>query len=381
MLINFFIHSLALLSVALVVALVVLLAVRRLLQSHHHAIYAVQDKHGIERLESATIGGIQQWLHIRGRKKDNPLLLFLHGGPGWPHIGWYDAIQRPWENHFTVVQWDQRQTGKSYQSLNALGDTLSHQQYLQDAEEVITYLRQTFAVDKIILMGTSYGSYLGMHLIKKHPDWFYAYVGVGQVVAMAEHVEAEQSLLLAEAKQQGNTALVNRIHSIQQETDPDKPELSFYHNAGYLMDQASRMGKAYCNSLSSMLSLVALEKWFSPHYTLRDNVNRQFGSSHDASHPFAKAFMHYDLPREIGSEFDVPIFFFTGSHDYHVAYTVTDRWFQQIKAPHKEQLWFEDSAHVPFQTEPAAFAAALIHHVLPMTQSEQHSSEGSIRFE
>ena len=90
-----------------------LLWAREVLQKHLTTTYAVKDPKGIEELKPVKIGGVDQWLHIRGRNRNNPVLLYLHGGPGAPNIGFFDAIQRPWEDYFTVVQWDQRQTGKS----------------------------------------------------------------------------------------------------------------------------------------------------------------------------------------------------------------------------------------------------------------------------
>ena len=95
-----------------------LLWAREVLQQHLTITYAVKDPKGVEELKSIKIGGVDQWVHIRGRNRNNPILLFLHGGPGFSMIGLMDAIQRPWEDYFTVVQWDQRQTGKSYYSAN-----------------------------------------------------------------------------------------------------------------------------------------------------------------------------------------------------------------------------------------------------------------------
>jgi len=95
-----------------------LLWAREVLQHHLTNTYAVKDPSGIEELKPIPIGGVDQWLHIRGRHRNNPVLLCLHGGPGFPNIGWMDAVQRPWEDYFTVVQWDQRQTGKSYYPAN-----------------------------------------------------------------------------------------------------------------------------------------------------------------------------------------------------------------------------------------------------------------------
>ena len=107
---------------------------RKAIQDYNRSVYGVRSSEGIEMLKSVPIGGVDQWIHVRGRNKDNPILLFLHGGPGWPHIGWHDANQRPWENYFTVIQWDQRQAGKSYFPMRKGGDSISIKQYVSDAE-------------------------------------------------------------------------------------------------------------------------------------------------------------------------------------------------------------------------------------------------------
>ncbi len=91
---------------------------REAVQKHLADTYKVIDPKGIEELKPVKIGGIDQWLHIRGNNRDNPVLLYLHGGPGAPMIGFEDAALIPWEEYFTVVRWDQRQTGKSYYPAN-----------------------------------------------------------------------------------------------------------------------------------------------------------------------------------------------------------------------------------------------------------------------
>ena len=112
-----------------------LFLLRIFFQQQQKATYHCVGPNAIELLEPVTIGGIEQWLHVRGRNKDNPILLFLHGGPGSPHIGWFDDIQRPWEDHFTVVQWDQRQAGKSYVPLSKVGNTMRNQTMIEDTKE------------------------------------------------------------------------------------------------------------------------------------------------------------------------------------------------------------------------------------------------------
>lgn len=355
---------------ALVGAVIALLWSRKVIQRQFSAIYSAKNTGGIEIRKAINLGGIDQWVHIRGRNKENPILLFIHGGPGWPHIGWYDAIQRPWENYFTVVQWDQRQTGKSYYPINKDCPSISIDQYLNDAEEMIQYLRKEFHQDKIFLMGTSFGTYLSMRVIKKHPDWFYAYVGVGQVVKMRDHIRDEYDNLYKYASEHGDTVLKATLDKLEPYPDPNDTVKSFFSNGNILMDYSSKIGKAYPNKLDDVFSITAIQKWLSPHYTLMDNFHRKYGRVIDHTHPFAREFIEYDLPAEIGSEFDVPIFFFSGEHDFHVSYNLSDAWFKTIHAPLKEHVVFKDSAHVPFQTEPAEFVMALVNKVLPLAKED-----------
>lgn len=333
----------------------------------------VTSPHGIHRLVKISIGGFLQYLHIKGQSDDSPLLLFLHGGPGAPNIGWFDEVQRQWENHFIVVQWDQRQTGKSYASMKEVGKTMSHQQLISDAEEVVQYLLKKFNQKKIILMGTSYGTYLGMHIVKRQPQWLYAYVAVGQVVNMMEHATEEHRLLLDYAIENNETVMIEKLKAMQPFPNPDNPSKSFFSNIYYLLDQQSKLGKCYPVGIKEMMRFINFSQVLSPLYSWRDIWNKYCGDSPAityADYGFAEEFMSYDLPEEVGYDFNVPIFFFTGSNDWHVSSQITDRWFQLIKAPHKEHIWFQDSAHVPYITEPAEFAMALITRVLPFSKSK-----------
>lgn len=371
-LISFFLASI--LS-AFAISAVIIIVIRKILQRYMSSIYAVSDESGLEILEEIEVGGTKQWLHVRGRCRDNPILLFVHGGPGASHIGWFDAIQRPWENHFTVAQWDQRQTGKSY--TKGIGNTISHRQYIDDAEQMIAYLRQRFSKDKIFLMGTSYGTYLSMQLVSRCPDWLYAYVAVGQVVKMKEHAIEEYRLLLELSKEKGEEELESYLESLAPFPNPTDPVNSYMNNAVRFMEEESKLGKCFPGGFIEMVNIVTLSKWLSPHYTLKDHYNRLFGDTPapaDKENPFYNEFFDYDIPSEIGSTFKVPIFFFTGSDDFHVAYTLTNKWFEAIEAPYKEQIWFEQSAHAPHITEPYKFAQSLIEKVRPFHEINRVNS-------
>ena len=358
----------------LVIAVVgTLLWARNLAQKHSKVLYKVRNPKGIDTLDPVEIGDLKQWLHIRGRNVDNPILLFIHGGPGLPHIGWYDEMQRPWEDYFTVVQWDQRQVGKSYLPSKKIAHTLNNERMIADAKEVVDYLLSRFNKEKIFVMGSSYGSYLGIKIAKEKPECLYAYIGVGQIVNVVESIREEHALLLNHIRKDNNSELVTKLEAMMPRPDPDNRVGSFMEHLGRIGKELARLGK-FDMDPADLFFMMKFGFLTSPHYNLPDLINFYFGDPYPAfSSPgsvFGEEFMDIDLPSEVGSSFDVPIIFMTGVHDWHVPYTLTDAWFQEIKAPHKEQVWFEDSSHIPSYTVPGKFLVALVAKVLPLAQGK-----------
>ena len=139
---------------------------------------------GIEALEQVDVGDSKQWISIRGLNRANPVLLMIHGGPGSPTMATSWAFQTPWEDYFTVVQWDQRGIGKNYAGENheTVGKTMTADRMVSDAEAVVAYLRKRLNKDKIVVLGFSWGTEIGTLLAQRRPEWLYAYVGVGQAV-------------------------------------------------------------------------------------------------------------------------------------------------------------------------------------------------------
>lgn len=130
-----------------------------------------------------TINGIGQWITITGARCDNPVILFIHGGPGNPLSPFADAIYQGWEQHYTLVQWDQRGAGMTYTQQRPTDDVpLSLEQMRDDGIAVTNYVRQRLGQDKVILMGSSWGSILGVYMAKASPELFHAYVGTAQVI-------------------------------------------------------------------------------------------------------------------------------------------------------------------------------------------------------
>jgi len=352
-----------------------LLWAREVLQQHLTTTYAVKDPKGIEELKSVKIGGVDQWLHIRGRNRNNPILLFLHGGPGFPMIGFMDAIQRPWEDYFTVVNWDQRQTGKSYYPASDEDNPLAVNQLIEDTEVVVESLLCQLKQDKLFLLGHSWGSILGMHMAKGHPDWLHAYIGVGQVV---NSIDAEVMLyerLLSHAREQQEDRLIAKLEAMAPYPDSEYPEKSFVKNCDFVRRELSRLaGETMMHYLSSndVANVMALDRLISPHLTLTDINNSILGDEialFREPYSLTKQFINVDLPNQLGSSFDVPIFFFTGNHDWQTPRLLSDQWFSHIDAPHKELIHFNESSHFVVNEEPGKLLNALVNKVLPFAQA------------
>nr|WP_208543161.1 alpha/beta fold hydrolase [Lysobacter alkalisoli] len=171
---------------------------------------------GIERLEKVRIGGIEQWVSIRGNDARNPVLLMLHGGPGWVSMptSWY--FQRGWEEYFTVVQWDQRGAGKTYveNDPELIAPTVTPEQMIADTVELVAWLRREYGKEKIFVLGHSWGSYLGLELASRHPDWLHAYIGIGQGTDIPESERRGWAWTMDKARADGNAEAIAELESI-----------------------------------------------------------------------------------------------------------------------------------------------------------------------
>ena len=169
----------------------------------------------VEEGRFVPIGGIPQWITIRGDGCGNPIVLVLHGGPGNTLSPFADQLFGSWEKQFTVVQWDQRGAGRTYgRNPPAPGVTLTLDRMTADGVAVVEYLRQRLGPPKVILMGGSWGSILGVHMVKSRPDLFRAYVGFAQIVSYRENQPTSYAKVEAAARAAGDEALVAALDAI-----------------------------------------------------------------------------------------------------------------------------------------------------------------------
>jgi proline iminopeptidase len=327
---------------------------------------AIHSPQGIDSLESVRIGGINQWIEVRCQNVDNPILLFIHGGPGIAFIPLAGSFQRPMEQHFTVVEWDQRGAGKTYASNNRdlQGRTMNVPQMEQDTLEVVNYLRTRFKREKIIIVGHSWGSVLGLWLAHEHPDLIYAYVGVGQIVNMRTNAETLYQDALDQARSSQNEQAIKELEAIAP-YPPAAADLSKMFVANKWA--AELLGPPPSKDEFTDIKRILTEVISAPEYSLADDLGFVRGQMFSAQIMFPQL-SEVDLTK-FGPDFRVPIFFFEGRRDPYCRPSLIAEYSQTIKAPINELVWFDNSGHFPFYEEKQKFADELGQRVLPLATS------------
>ena len=318
---------------------------------------------GIERLEKVRIGGIDQWVSIRGNDRRNPVLLMLHGGPGWVAMptSWY--FQRGWEEYFTVVQWDQRGAGKTYVANDpaTVAPTMTRARMIADSEEMVALLRKEFGKDKIFVMGQSWGSYLGLELAQRRPEWLHAYIGIGQLTNAPESERRGWAWTLQQAREDGNAEAVAELEALAPyaEGNAPVPLESLFKQRRWL----NHYGGMVHNRRGGDAEAAAIK--LSPEYTDQDVAGIWKGNDFSMQHLLGEVLT---LDMSAVHELKVPLFLFEGRHDHNVSSEVAAQWFETVKAPSKQLVWFEQSAHEVMIEEPGKTLLTLVQQVRPIAE-------------
>lgn len=318
--------------------------------------YAITSPNGIDDAGYVEIGGIQQWITVRGENRNSPVLLFLHGGPGDATNPWGYAGFRSWLKHFTVVQWDQRGAGRTLgKNGSSLAPTITIDRMTQDGIELAESLRKSLGKDKIILVGHSWGSILGIHMVKARPDLFYAFVGTGQVADPARTSAVAYGELLKKAKALGDQRAIREL----QEIGPPP----YSDGRGYAVQRKwSNLFEGADFFLSSMFGLAL----GAPNYTLRDLNEWIDGQSLSAERlvPQTSALK----PEALGGDFALPVLVIQGAEDFTTPTTLANTFVNSIRAPHKAFVSIEEGGHFAVFMKSDAFLDALVSRVLPLTK-------------
>lgn len=304
--------------------------------------------------EKIVLGGVKQKIHVRTNDESKPVLLFLHGGPGIINRHSIMCDHADLLDTFTIATWDQRGSGGSNSNIPA--DSLTIDRITRDAEELVEWLCRRFNKEKIFVIGGSWGSELGVWLSYRFPEHIAAFVGFGQVVNIDLNEKISYEYTLNSAKEAGDTDAVRKLEEVG-------PPVMGVYKGGYsgMMVQRKLMmkygGYSKNEGKQSYIDAVAKPMLKSGEYSFSDIVGFLTGYSRVLKTMWEEI-GRTNFP-ETCTEFKMPIFIFDGKLDMNTPAELVEDWFNMIKAPRKELIWFENSGHNPMGDEGDRFKKLL----------------------
>lgn len=319
----------------------------------------IKTSNGISEIQYLTLNNTRQYVLMRGKDVNNPVLLFLHGGPGASATALLRKFNSALEEHFTVVYWDQRNAGKSY-SRKTPKEEIRVSKYRNDLDSLVAYLKRRFNVNQLFLVGHSWGSRLGLYAVQKNPENFIGYVGIGQELASYEGELISYRYTLKRARETNNRKAIQELEAIGEPQSGDYSKM--YRNGFWGMVQqkewllklgGERYGKTtYTDWIFSI--------WRSREYSLLDLMKYGKASGFSAGNIiYDPDFNHLNFFEQI-PEVKTPVFFISGAQDYNTPWELVQRYYQSLKAPYKEFILFDKSGHSPVFEEPERFNRELI---------------------
>ena len=345
----------ALLIFAAAVALLV--AIRAVWQHRAAERIRISSSNGIDVVEKVQLGGVDQWIQIRGHDRSKPILLFLHGGPGFPQMP-FSHLNAELEKTFVVVQWDQRGAGKSY-SWSIPDESMRVAQFVSDTGELAQLLSRRFNQPKCYLVAHSWGSLIGALAAAQHPELFYAYVSIGQLAGLPETQQVRYQFALGSAEKENNEKAVTELKRIGA-----PPHDSF--DSCKTMERWVSHYSAEEHQSTPPSKFIRLA-FASPAYSWVDLFKIPLGVKYSFEQLWREIFYESNLFEE-APRIDVPVYFLVGRHDLVVSADVAQRYFEALEAPAGKQLvWFEESAHWPHFAESEKYRDVLVNTVLKQT--------------
>jgi pimeloyl-ACP methyl ester carboxylesterase len=329
---------------------------------HHEIAKAtrIDPAQGIDEELFVKIGGIDQWIAIRGQNRDNPVLLLLHGGPGVATSPYPRTELFAWTKDSTLVLWDQRGAGKTFGRSGPLDPGVTIDRMALDGVEVAEFLRQKLHKQKIVLLGLSWGSVMGIHMAKARPDLFYAYVGTGQMANASQEEAFDYADVMQEARARRDR---NAIAELEKIGPPP-------YDSQSKMGVQRKWATAYEPEALSPFKLICTIL-FDSDATFRDLRDYVRGVTSSQDHFFGETMSGplttVDL-NSLGTDFSIPIFVFQGAEDDVAATPVARTYFDGITAPQKEFVAIAGAGHTAMYTKSDEFLNLLVERVRPLAR-------------
>ncbi|MDT2571455.1 alpha/beta hydrolase [Enterococcus raffinosus] len=303
-------------------------------------------ENSIAELREVRLNGRKEWVSIRGENRDKPLLLFLAGGPGGSQLAATRYELAELEKNFVVVNWEQPGAGKSYSAIAK--KQLTPEIYVKDGTALVRSLLKEFQQEKLYLLGESWGSALGVFMVKERPELYHAFMGTGQMVAFEETEKIDYALAMKLAKENGDQKVVDTL--LKNGEPPYYGKTVTVKSSAYLNYLSQAMAK---NPEIQNAGFATLRDLSAKEYGLLDKVNYLRGILQTFNHVYPQLYgidLRKDYPK-----LEVPVYFLLGKHDLNAPTSLVEDYYEKLEAPEKEIIWFEHSGHNPWMNEPERF--------------------------
>ncbi|WP_406858866.1 alpha/beta hydrolase [Streptomyces sp. HUAS MG47] len=331
-----------------------LLSHRAIVRSGNSRRLRITGPHGVDEQYFTRIGGLDQWLSVRGEDRAHPVVVELHGGPGSSNAILAN-VSRDWERHVTLVRWDMRGTGKTLRRSGAAAQgEMTFDRLVRDAVEVVEHVRERLGADRVVLLGCSFGSAVALRVARSRPDLVGAYVGTDQKVFDGGRDTSDYDAALERLEKAGKKKEAAAVR----EMGPDQRAWSAEQFSHF-----SRFASATDpHTFAAMKSVVMKSLWFSPLHSLREIVT--FFKGFMASAAVLPDTASFD-DRADGTRFGVPFFVVQGACDLVNTPARARAFFDEVQAPVKEFTLIEGAGHFAAYRHPGVFLDVLRTRVLP----------------
>jgi pimeloyl-ACP methyl ester carboxylesterase len=334
--------------------------------SHTPAILGADGKPlpgSIASLEKVKLGGVDQWLIMRGHDINKPVLLFLSGGPGGSEAGRVLRFNRELEKHFVVVIWEQRGCGKSYPSYYPKS-ALTVDQYVSDLIELSEMLRQRFDEQKIYLVGHSWGTIIGVLAAQQRPDLYHAYIGTAQMVDVQETDRIIYDLVMDHSRKTGDIKFVKTLEKQGQPPyygkSPIQPYATLFGREYQLFEVPNIKDETYRREGDAILLMLK-----QPEYGWLDRAYYLLGLMNTFNVVYPQL-QEMDFRLDV-TRLELPVTIVLGRHDMNNPSQIPEEYFNLLEAPEKELIYFENSGHGMIWEEANLFHSLLIDKIVPKT--------------
>jgi len=331
------------------IAVVSIIALFFLIRAVGKAVYSRTPDGGINESMYIDVNGTKQWINIYGEDINNPVLIYLHGGPGSATSQIDYAFTRKWSDVYTVVTWDQRNCGKSY-SPEQNNIVLTRELFLTDGKEVTEFVLDYLSKDKLSLLGHSWGSIYGANLVLEYPEYYECFIGTGQLVDILENEEAfKQEALLWAHDDEEMLSLVNQL-------TPNNASMEHFSIKNTIMQKYSYDMMVNGTDYNTIWTII-----FNPNYSIIDwknYLNTDMGVYSDfcASDEFAS----FSLKGRV--DYQVPFYNINGDMDYQTNYELAQEYFEEVNAPYKQMFIMENMTHGLLESDSEGFSK-IVHQI------------------